>query len=353
MVHTFLAIALVVSVIVWLVQELYVRQQVRLQVRQLVTSPVLVTDEFLEEQYPSWSQWLVWGALALWGLWLFSVVRFKDGNLEVILVTLTIAAAIVGAIDKWGFGYLRQRFLAETNTQQWLQKFPEDKRKELIGFLSLPRDVGENARSFFPVLIVVLLLRSFLVEPFQIPSSSMVPTLQVGDFIVVNKFKYGLRLPAFRTKIWENESPQRGDVMVFFPPHQPDTYFIKRVVGLPGDDIRYVNNVLYVNGEEQPQTLIKAEPPVNPRAYIMNETLDGVEHAMRKDRVPGDLSRNIHKVVPEGHYFMMGDNRDNSNDSRAWGAVPEENIVGEAFAIWMHLPSFPGIPSFSRAGAIQ
>lgn len=210
----------------------------------------------------------------------------------------------------------------------------------------------EYAKSFFPVLFIVLVLRSFLVEPFQIPSASMVPTLEVGDFILVNKYTYGIRLPVVGTKVVDLNSPKRGDVMVFFPPGK-DIYFIKRVIGLPGDEIRYINNVLYINGEKQSQALVASLPAGEPQYQLMTETVDGIDHAMQKHIVPGRLSRHGVWVVPEGHYFMMGDNRDNSSDSREWGFVPEENIVGKAFAIWMHWESLTSIPSFSRVGWIQ
>ena len=202
------------------------------------------------------------------------------------------------------------------------------------------------SRSFFPVLLLVLVIRSFLAEPFKIPSSSMVPTLEVGDFILVNKYTYGLRLPVTNTKILSINEPQRGDVMVFFPPHDP-RYFIKRVIGLPGDEIRYINNVLYINGVEMQQTLVAEEPPGQPANFIMREALpDGSTHLMRKRYYPGDLSRNGSFRVPAGHYFMMGDNRDNSHDSRAWGPVPEKNIVGRAVAVWMHWDRFWSLPKF-------
>lgn len=210
----------------------------------------------------------------------------------------------------------------------------------------------EYSKSFFPVLFVVLVLRSFLVEPFQIPSASMVPTLEVGDFILVNKFTYGIRLPVLGTKVIDINEPARGDVMVFFPPHK-NVYFIKRVIGLPGDEIRYIDNKLYVNGELQPQQLVAALPPSAPEWYLMDETLAGKPHAMRKHSTPGRLSQYGVWTVPAGHYFMMGDNRDNSSDSREWGFVPEQNIVGKAFAIWMHWESFFSVPSFERIGLIQ
>lgn len=210
----------------------------------------------------------------------------------------------------------------------------------------------EYAKSFFPILAIVFVLRSFLVEPFQIPSRSMVPTLQVGDFILVNKYAYGLRLPVSRTKVLDIGQPKRGDVMVFFPPHMNDTYFIKRVIGLPGDNIRLENNVLYINGERAPQELIQALPPARPQVEVMWEDIDGQRHMIAKSVRPGPAS-SFRGVVPEGHYFMMGDNRDDSADSRSWGFVPERDVVGKAFAIWMHWDSFWSLPSFSRAGAIE
>ena len=205
--------------------------------------------------------------------------------------------------------------------------------------------------SLAPVLGLVLVLRSFVVEPFQIPSSSMVPTLKVGDFILVNKWTYGIRLPVVRNKIIELNSPERGDVMVFFPPHE-ERYFIKRVVGLPGDEIHVLNGVLYINGDKMTQKVLADEEPA-PRSVVMTEDLTGVEHAMQKRLLPTRLSQNFTAVVPEGHYFMMGDNRDNSSDSRVWGPVPEDRIVGRAFARWMFWDKFLSLPSFERAGKIQ
>jgi signal peptidase I len=209
----------------------------------------------------------------------------------------------------------------------------------------------EFAGSLAPVLGLVLVLRSFLIEPFQIPSQSMVPTLKVGDFILVSKWTYGIRLPVLRTKIIEIDSPERGDVMVFFPPHE-DRYFIKRVVGLPGDKIHVLNGVVFINGDKMTQTSV-AEEANSPRSVVMSENLAGVEHLMQKRTSPTRLSQNYSAVVPQGHYFMMGDNRDNSSDSRVWGPVPEDRIVGKAFARWMFWDKFLSLPSFDRAGKIQ
>lgn len=210
----------------------------------------------------------------------------------------------------------------------------------------------EYSKSFFPVLFVVFVLRSFIVEPFQIPSPSMVPTLEVGDFILVNKFTYGIRLPVIRTKVVNINQPKRGDVMVFFPPHEK-RYFIKRVVGLPGDTITYRNNQLFINGEKIAEELQARLPVSRPQYEIYQETLGGVEHQTIKSLNPLRHGANASYTVPEGHYFMMGDNRNNSSDSRVWGTVPEENIVGKAFAIWMHWEGLLSLPSFSRVGGIK
>ena len=212
--------------------------------------------------------------------------------------------------------------------------------------------VVEYARSFFPVLAVVLVLRSFLYEPFQIPSSSMVPTLEVGDYILVDKFSFGLRLPVTRTKILDLGEPERGDVMVFFPPHQNDTYYIKRVIGIPGDKIAYRNKQLWVNNEPVPQEWLAELPTGRYTVKMGREVLPDTDgHLMQTDDRRGP--RNFSITVKAGHYFMMGDNRDNSSDSRVWGQVPERDIVGKAVAIWMHWEDFLSVPSFSRAGAID
>ena len=173
----------------------------------------------------------------------------------------------------------------------------------------------------------------------------------MGDFILVSKWTYGIRLPVLRSKVIDVSLPERGDVMVFFPPHE-DRYFIKRVVGLPGDKIQVLNGVLYVNGEQMQQTL-SLEEANSARSVVMMENLTGVEHLMQKRISPTRLSQNYSSLVPEGHYFMMGDNRDNSSDSRVWGPVPEDRIVGKAFARWMFWNEFFSVPSFDRAGKIQ
>jgi len=205
----------------------------------------------------------------------------------------------------------------------------------------------EYSRSFFPVILAVLLLRSFVVEPFRIPSGSMMPTLLVGDFILVNKFSYGLRLPVLNAKVLPLGEPERGDVVVFRFPQNESIDYIKRVVGVPGDQIYYRNKTLYVNGE--PIRQIALPPYVgegagkgHTGALRAVEDIDGIEHDILINPRTGDLPGGCAVLasgpvnVPDGSYFVMGDNRDNSNDSRCWGFVPEANLVGRAFAIWMN-----------------
>lgn len=198
----------------------------------------------------------------------------------------------------------------------------------------------EYARSFFPVLLVVLVLRSFLFEPFRIPSGSMIPTLLVGDFILVNKFSYGLRLPVTHTRILATGLPERGDVAVFRFPRDPRLDYIKRVAGLPGDVVTYRNKQLSINGE--PVEISDGEP------YVYQTQDDISVRAVRAQETLGDATHDLLVIpqarggsegewtVPEGHYFMVGDNRDRSNDSRYWNFVPEANLVGRATRIWMH-----------------
>ena len=214
----------------------------------------------------------------------------------------------------------------------------------------------EYARSFFPVILVVLLLRSFVVEPFRIPSNSMMPTLLTGDFILVNKFAYGLRMPVLNTKFLAVGEPRGGDVVVFKYPGDGKTDYIKRVVGVPGDEIFYRNKTVYVNGKPQGQWPIGTYLGVGSGAVMTGareslEDLEGVEHrTLVREGMP-DLPYGCRVLadgpirVPPGHYFAMGDNRDNSNDSRCWGFVPEDNLVGKAFAIWMHWDGERGLLS--------
>ena len=209
----------------------------------------------------------------------------------------------------------------------------------------------EYSRSFFPVLLLVLVVRSFLYEPFRIPSGSMIPTLLVGDFIFVNKYVYGLRLPVLNTRIIEIDSPQRGDVMVFRLPSDPRVNYIKRLVGLPGDTVVYENRRLYINGEQVPIEVMGAyDRLTSPQLILAEEQLGEVSHQVLLEQLRP--SREGRFAVPEGYYFLMGDNRDNSQDSRyvQVGFVPEENIVGKAVAIWLSW-DFPGMPQWTRMGS--
>jgi signal peptidase I len=241
---------------------------------------------------------------------------------------LVIATALSGAI--WA-GYAASRRL-----------FSRGNAREPV--------IVEYARSFFPILLLVLLVRSFLFEPFRIPSSSMMPTLLIGDFIFVNKYVYGLRLPVINTKILDIGEPRRGDVIVFRLPSDPSTNYIKRLVGLPGDTIRYANQKLYINGE--PVKRIVRGPydshDQQPDSLVFEERLGPVQHKMLLWRFPNSRGDGTF-VVPAGYYFMMGDNRDNSQDSRFIGFIPERNIVGRAVRIWMNW-NFPAMPQWSRIG---
>jgi len=211
----------------------------------------------------------------------------------------------------------------------------------------------EYCKSFFPVILAVLLLRSFLVEPFRIPSGSMMPTLLVGDFILVNKYDYGIRLPVLNTKIIDIGEPKRGDVVVFRYPRDPSVDYIKRVVGLPGDRIGYYNKILHINGEPVAQVpagvyVGKGSGVSMSGAGERQEQLGDVQHQILvMPRTPG-LEGEF--VVPKNEYFVMGDNRDNSNDSRYWGTVPEQNLVGKAFRIWMNWDSANGGIEWDRIG---
>lgn len=211
----------------------------------------------------------------------------------------------------------------------------------------------ELSRSFFPIILVVLVLRSFLIEPFRIPSASMMPTLLIGDFILVNKYCYGLRLPLVGTKIVDVGEPQRGEVVVFRFPQDPSVDYIKRVVGLPGDRIAYFNDRVYINGEavlQQPQGVYAGVGAglMMSGASVRDEQLGEVNHEILV--VNSRRSGEGEFVVPEGEYFVMGDNRDNSNDSRFWGTVPEENLVGRAIMIWMNWDSQAGGVAWDRIG---
>ena len=225
----------------------------------------------------------------------------------------------------------------------------------------------EFSNSLLPVFLIVLVVRSFLFEPFTIPSGSMIPTLQIHDFVLVNKFSYGIRLPVLNTEIIKTGEPRHGDVMVFRYPVDPSKNFIKRVVGLPGDQIEIRGKQLIVNGKVIQDKLVSNKVNIEQcdrmlmpvKTWTFIENLDGKKHLMeRRACIYGDQEPQISVddrswTVPPGHYFVMGDNRDNSLDSRFWGFVPEANIVGKASVIWMHWEALFSLPSFSRNGFID
>lgn len=272
-------------------------------------------------------------------------------DFALLLVILTSLSGVIWLIDRLAFAPARQR---RSMSLQEMAALPEAERKLRAQEALREPAITEYARSFFPVLLVILLFRSFIVEPFKIPSGSMMPTLLVGDFILVNKFAYGLRLPVLNKRIFEVGEPARGDVMVFRYPENPKQDYIKRVIGLPGDEVTYRNKVLYVNGDEIAQQYIgpytgPSEPGRNfAGARVSEERLGEAEHRMMTlpTQNPG---REGTWHVPEGSYFVMGDNRDNSLDSRFWGFVPEANLVGRAFVIWMNWDN--GI-AFRRIGTM-
>jgi len=259
-------------------------------------------------------------------------------DFSLLLVVLTLFSGVVWLIDSLFF----RRRRMDRAVQQKAQ---------------IPRDpvLIEYSRSLFPVLLIVLLFRSFLFEPFKIPSGSMIPTLLIGDFIVVNKFTYGLRLPVLNNKILSVGDPERGDVVVFRYPVDPKINFIKRLVGLPGDTISYRDKKLFVNGElvqnvsqgRYTTDEVKCATPASDAARF-TESLGDVEHDILLHQ--GSGSRDGQWIVPEGHYFVMGDNRDRSNDSREWGFVPAENFMGKAVGIWLHFDYRKGCGDFSRIG---
>jgi signal peptidase I len=270
-----------------------------------------------------------------------------DINFPLVLVVLTFATGLIWLADILIF---RKRRLAAAGDSA-AHAAESESGQVATGSREATSEpwLVDLSRSFFPVLAVVLLFRSFVVEPFQIPSGSMLPTLEVGDYILVNKYAYGLRLPVLGTKIVEIGEPERGDVMVFRFPKDGSTNYIKRVIGLPGDHIRYDNKQLFINDKLVPREFVARLPPLE----RWREQLGPVEHdiylTMGRMSGPGEGEW----VVPDDHYFVMGDNRDNSNDSRFWGTVPDEMVVGKAFAIWMHWTSMTSLPSFERVGGID
>ena len=261
-------------------------------------------------------------------------------DFSALLVLLTFVSGVIWLIDSLFFAKKR-------NLEHEAVK---DEKEEL----KLPLIV-EYAKSFFPVFFIVLILRSFIFEPFKIPSGSMMPTLLIGDFILVNKFDYGIRLPVIHSKIIENKTPERGDIVVFRYPVDGKTPFIKRIIGLPGDKVVYYNKTIFINDIAVEQELngryiASGSGSMMDGASLRKEDLLGLEHDILISPTRG--SKELETIVPEGHYFVLGDNRDNSKDSRYWGFVPDENLVGRAFMIWMNWDGKNGGIEFDRIGTM-
>jgi signal peptidase I len=265
-------------------------------------------------------------------------------DFPMILVTATFVTGLIWALDAVLWAPRRRQAAVAPGTVG---------DPEAVAAAMKEPAVVEYAKSFFPVILIVLLLRSFLVEPFRIPSGSMMPTLLVGDFILVNKYHYGIRLPVLDRKVFDIDDPQRGDVVVFRFPRDPRVDYIKRVVGVPGDHVVYRNKTLFINGEQIAQqpagTYIGTGSGLSHSgADLRREVLGKAEHDILVEPRLRGMDADV--VVPEGHYFVMGDNRDNSNDSRYWGFVPDENLVGKAFMIWMNWDTAAGGVGWDRIG---
>ncbi len=310
------------------------------------------------------------GFAAYVGAWYVGVI---DGNFALLLFIATVITGVYWLAER--FYFLPQRH----RTAAALEQADQQRRADLskMGIAQVDGNVQESVAKvlaqpwwldwtagLFPVIVVVFLLRSFLFEPFKIPSGSMIPTLLVGDLILVNKYTYGVRLPVINTKITEGTAPQRGDVMVFRYPPKPSMDYIKRVVGVPGDTVSYVNKRLSINGQPvatQPVAEFFDEDVMRHFPQFEEQLGEHKHRLLNDDSRPAFVDgvapfpfreacsytiEGVTCTVPPGHYFMMGDNRDNSLDSRYWGFVPEQNIVGKAFLVWMNFTNLKRIGAF-------
>ncbi|MEO5695817.1 MAG: signal peptidase I [Burkholderiaceae bacterium] len=318
---------------------------------------------------------LLYGLLAAFlGGWYFGK---WSGNFSLLLFILTVVTFAYWLAERFHFAPRRAAAAAALQqhdterrarlAQQGISKVDDNVAQARESLLMQPWWLDWTA-GLFPVILVVFLLRSFLFEPFKIPSGSMIPTLLIGDLILVNKYHYGVRLPVINKKIIAINDPQRGDVMVFRYPRDTSIDYIKRVIGLPGDEIEFRNQQLFINGTPAP--LEQIPPPgfydEDMRMYFpeFKETLGDLQHRIlldpgrqpfygAEDKISFPFRENcrysaegVACKVPAGHYFMMGDNRDNSQDSRFWGFVPDENIVGKAFFVWMNFGNLKRIGGF-------
>lgn len=320
-------------------------------------------------------QWITAVILAAFvgyiGAWYTGVI---EGNFALLMFLATFVTGIYWLAERFYFWPQRKKEAERLNSEaatrraelerQGLCHDVADTKEGETRILRQPWWLDWTA-GLFPVLFVVFVLRSFLFEPFKIPSGSMIPTLMVGDLILVNKFTYGVRLPVLNTKVTEGNAPQRGDVMVFRYPPQPTLDYIKRVVGVPGDTVAYLNKRLTINGQEVPIKQLPDFFDTDAMRYFeqFEETLGEKPHKLLNTKgmpafVQGasefpfrdNCTYSVEGVtckVPEGHYFAMGDNRDNSLDSRYWGFVPEANIVGKAFFVWMNFGNLKRIGGFN------
>jgi signal peptidase I len=304
------------------------------------------------------------------GAWYLGVV---EGNFALLLFLATIVTGLYWLAERLFFLPRRRQAAANLEAQAAQRKGELAAR----GIAPVDTDLAAGRQrllmqpwwldwtaGLFPVIIAVFVLRSFLFEPFKIPSGSMIPTLLVGDLILVNKYTYGLRLPVLNTKLTNGTPPKRGDVMVFRYPPKPSLDYIKRVVGVPGDEVAYLNKKLTINGQPVSKNAVPEFFDEDAMRYFkqFEEDLGGKRHRLLNDDdrpafIPGvedfpfkqNCRYSVEGVtckVPQGHYFMMGDNRDNSLDSRYWGFVPDRNIVGKAFLVWMNFSSLKRIGFF-------
>ena len=311
------------------------------------------------------------GFVGYGGAWYLGMI---EGNFALLLFLATLVTGLYWLAERFVF-LPRRRAVAES-----LQVQADRRRADLAaqGIKQVDGDISEARErvlaqpwwldwtaGLFPVILIVFLLRSFVFEPFKIPSGSMIPTLLIGDLILVNKFTYGLKLPVINTRVTQGNAVERGDVVVFRYPPKPSVDYIKRVVGLPGDEVSYLNKRLTVNGKPVAQTPMTDFFDESTMAYFkqFDEQLGNQKHRIIVDGSrPGFIAgaddfkykqncrysvEGVSCKVPEGHYFMMGDNRDNSLDSRYWGFVPDANVVGKAFFVWMNFGDLKRIGSFN------
>jgi signal peptidase I len=296
------------------------------------------------------------------------------GNFALLLFLLSVVTFVYWLAERFHFLPARQAAAAALAAQQAARR----EQLQQLGIAKVDDDLGEaRARllmqpwwldwtaGLFPVIVGVFVLRSFLFEPFKIPSGSMVPTLLVGDLILVNKFDYGVRLPVLNKKVIANNDPQRGDVMVFRYPPDPRLDYIKRVVGVPGDEVAYLNQKLTLNGQPVPVKALGEFYDEDSLRYApqFSEKLGEKDHRILVDPRRSSFfgmdsprfpfaencrysAEGVTCKVPAGHYFVMGDNRDNSQDSRYWGFVPDQNLVGRAFFVWMNFGNLGRIGGF-------